>query len=98
VNGKNQLAIMQELYRVYRELLPKFPTSCPVTPGKYYQYNITVAFTGFIEFHDNPLVKRFYYPNGLYKFDFLAWNKDDPKFFQSTVLMEVKKHFGETEF
>lgn len=98
LNSKNRLSVQQEFYNLYRFTFPNLPNECPLKPGRYSHYNGTIAFTGNLEFGDNPLMKQFNFPNGLYEIEILAYTKNDPKVFLITFLLEIKNRLGETSF
>jgi hypothetical protein len=83
---------------MYSEYFSSLPHQCPIKPGKYSKQNSSITMAGYIGFQDNPFMKDFNFPNGLYKFEFLAFTKDDPKFLSFMFLMEVNKRLGETVF
>jgi hypothetical protein len=84
------LPIIQEGYNEYIQIFPNFPKVCPIEPGKYHQLNKAVMVYGFMNLPNNPVMDRFYYPNGRYKVDYLLANKDQSSTFRLSVIIEIR--------
>jgi hypothetical protein len=86
---KSLPSIVQEGYWVIETFFPNFPRTCPILPGKYYTNNQTIKIHGYINLPNNPVMDRFYYPNGRYKLELVFTTKDKSSTFNWAFIIEV---------
>lgn len=88
-------SIMQECYKEYKLYFFDFPQSCPIMPGKYLQVNTTIPISGIIYLPNNPIMAKFDFPNGRYRFDILASEEDRSSYFRWGFVIEVFNRLGD---
>lgn len=96
-NSKNPL--IAALFENLRYFYPNMPLTCPIKPGKYHQYNITIGDINGWKQEGNPLQQTVLgFPNGLYLLKYFFIGPKDPNALIIINYLEVKRRMNHGTF
>lgn len=92
LNGMQSLPIIDAVKKYYGEYFPNWPQRCPIMPGKYSVYNLTVIGPGNEErVSTKHLLKNVspkLFPNGVYRHKFHVYSEDSAD--DLTIYFDIK--------
>ena len=83
-----------------RYLLPSLPFKCPIKPGRYYEYNVTIPD---IKQRKGSADDQYFktllsLPNGVYRCDIYVKAASDPHWYFVQTFYEIKKRMNNDKF
>lgn len=84
----------------HKDLYPSLPFECPIKPGRYFQYNVTVSDSDVPDGKDGNQFFRTIatLPNGLYKQTLTFKTLDDPQCLMVQFIGEIKVRLNDDQF
>jgi hypothetical protein len=97
---KSSNPLIQAALQNGKYFLPSFPYECPIKPGRYYEYNLTVPdINQWKGDEDDPYFKTVMnFPNGMLRFRAYFKTPKDPNAGFGQTYYEIKRRLNDAKF
>jgi hypothetical protein len=86
--------IVKALGMLYKRGFPGLPQSCPILPGIYHEINRSAMIVGYLDFPPNPLMGRFYLPNGRHSAEMQFSTTDNTSSARFEFIFDIQNNPG----